>query len=199
MQRTSRYRHTPEALCEQMNIARRLIAHRGRATLVAKTTRLPWSLVADLYRDIHSASPPRGQTRKSACHLIGTRHGHMVSSIFAVRYIAIAGRAPRTVTAQHWLQAYEEWQAITPPKMHAALSVNDAWRIAEDLRIGAWSDPHAHGAAILQECGACGHRYLLSAEALLRRDCPFCSLLASPHSWRDGRPRTERLLYVCER
>lgn len=190
----ARIGHTPAALSIQLNIARRLIQHRARVGLVQRATYLPWRLVAALYREIHGTPPPRGQMRHSCTVLVSSRRRQILSSTFAVRFLALAGDRPRAVHADHWLQAYEDWLALTVPRFHSLLSCNDAWRIAEDLRIGAWSGPEGPSAAVMYDCADCGRPYLVSAESKLERACPYCHLLRSPHVWRSGalRPDTAR-------
>ena len=188
----ARLAHTPATLCEQLNIARRLIGHHARVGLVHQATHLPWGVVAGLYRELHGTPPPRGQMRHSCGRLVSNRRGQMVSSAFAVRFLALAGPRPRAVSADHWLQAYEEWRALTVPRFHAMLTVNDAWRIAEDLRLGAWYGPDAASAAVMYDCEDCGRPYLVSAESRLTRDCPYCHVLAQSYAWRPGARRTKR-------
>jgi hypothetical protein len=180
----ARLGHSPNALCVKLNIARRLIVLGARAGLVHRATHLPWRLVAALHRDLHGEPPPRGQMRHSCAGLVASRRRQILSSTFAVRFLALAGRRPRSVGAAEWLQAYEEWRALTPTRFHHLLSINDAWRIAEDLRLGAWGDPEGPSAAVMRECSDCGRPYLVSAKSLLARECPYCYLLAQSNAWR---------------
>jgi hypothetical protein len=176
----------PAALCAQLNIAHRLIAHGARVGLVHEATRLPRSIVTDLYHDVRGAPPPRGQMRHSCALLVANRKRQILTSIFAVRFVALAGTRPRAVYGHDWLAAYEEWLALTVARYHPLLGINDAWRVAEDLRIGAWSGPDAHAAAVMVDCPDCGRAYLVSAESRLSDDCPYCHLMSQSRTWRSG-------------
>jgi hypothetical protein len=167
----------PDQLRVRLNLAARLLAHNARPRLVERATALPWQVVTGLSAGIHGTHATRGPFRASCENLLLTRSVQVLASAFAVRFLAHAGPRPRQVSADHWLAAYEEWLAVTSPTLHSRLSVNDAWRIAEDLRIGAWCDRSAPGAAWMEHCPDCERRFLDAGESMRLRGCPHCALL----------------------
>jgi hypothetical protein len=109
--------------------------------------------------------------------MIRTRTGQLYASLFGVIY---AGHhkdntSGRVIDPQSLVRAYEMYLSLTDDPA-AALSINNAWILARDLRAGL---------ASVAWCPACQAHYIALSESILT-GCPLCALY-SRSGGRSGR------------
>lgn len=161
-----RYRNVPAAI--------ELIRAGAKLVLITRCTGVPRPVLTQWYRDIHGRPATSGPPRVNSHWILRTRAGQILATHYAVCYAELAGtRHPRTVEAMHWLAAYRRWCASVPAAHRGALTISDAYHIADDLRRSQlqWHD-----------CAACGRPWLgvggWHYEAEAADACPSCQLLA---------------------
>jgi len=163
-------RHDAEHLAQVM------LSLGARSAYVIAATGLSNEQVRHWHLRITGRQAARGPVPYHAASVIRTRAAQAHASLFAALEQQAATGLERGVDPWRILQAFQRYLALVPEALLAqALTINDAWVIARDLR---------GGAATLVWCDLCQANYLdMQGSALC--GCPVCALYAA----RVGGPR----------
>jgi len=148
-------------------LALSLLRHGARVGVVHWATGLKVDVLAGWYRQIHGRAPPRGPMPENSGSMIRTRTEQLYASLFGVIYTGHHkdSASGRMIDPESLVRAYEMYLSLTDGPA-AALSINNAWILARDLRAGL---------ASIAWCPACQAHYIAPSESILM-GCPLCAL-----------------------
>lgn len=167
-------------------IAEKMMQMGMRPPLVSATTRLPLTVLRNLWQSIHGKRPPSGLLPDNSLGLL-RRYRHVVhGNLFFSIYFKMAGESIfKTANNATILAAYETYlEMVKQMEMVPLIELTAAWYIARDLR-----------SQILEKhyCRKCKVPYLYSLQLDLTHHCPFCNLHRRPERLRSKRSASEDL------
>ena len=161
------------------HLARVMLALGARSAFVIAATGLSNEQVRHWHLRITGRKASQGPVPYHAASVIRTRVAQTHASLYAALESQAATGLERDIDPWRIIQAFQRYQALVPEaQLPLALTLNDAWVIARDLR---------GGAATLAWCALCQANYLdMQGSALC--GCPVCALYAASA----GGPRRRR-------